>query len=62
MDYYHHYIKPVFNNQNLTNSIKPNKNDSKQSIYHTQIFFLDSSIAVNGFAHNLQNIHPKIVN
>jgi hypothetical protein len=61
MDYYNHYIQPVFNNQKLTNSIKPNKNDAKQSIYHMQIF-LDSSTAVNGFAHNSQNIHPKGVN
>jgi hypothetical protein len=58
MDYYNHYIQPVFNNQELTNSIKLNKNDANQSIYHMQIF-LDSSTAVNGFAHNSQNVHPK---
>jgi hypothetical protein len=34
MDDYNHYIQPVFNNKKLTNSIKPNKNDAKQSIYH----------------------------
>lgn len=61
MDYYHHYIQPVFNNQNLTNSIKPNKNDPKQSIYHAQIF-LDSSTVVKCFVQNSENMHPKIVN
>jgi hypothetical protein len=60
-DYYNHYIQPVFNNKKLTNSVEPNKNNTKQSIYHMQIF-LDSSTAVNGFAHNSQNIHPKGVN
>jgi hypothetical protein len=40
----------------------PGPNEQALKVDWKGMRILDSSTAVSGFAHNLQNIHPKIVN